>query len=277
MTPSICVTIPFHSNLTYLEAALRSLTAQTDRDWAAIVVDDASTESGALDLVAALDDQRVRYLRNASNLGIAANFNHCLELGRRVAEIVTIFHADDMMEPGYIAAIRAAHRDFPTVACVAPRATVIDSDGHPARTMADSVKRLLWPRGLPVVLEGDRGLSRLMHGQFFYCPSMSYRVDLLPALRFDERWRQVMDLDLYARILLSGGSIALVPDRVYRYRRHAGTASAKNSKSLVRSTEESETIQEVVVAARALAWRRTVRAGRLRLTVRLNNWWPRCR
>ena len=239
------------------------------------MVDDASPEPGAGEQVAALGDGRIRYVRNDSNLGISANFNHCLELGAQSAEIVTIFHADDMLEPGYIAAIRSGHRAFPMAACVAPRAVVIDGGGRPTRTLADSVKHLLWPRRLPFVLAGDRGLSRLMHGLFFYCPAVSYRVDLLPELRFDERWKQVMDLDLFARVLLGSGSIALVADRVYRYRRHKATTSAQNSRSSVRVKEEVAVIREVVAEARARQWRRTARAGRLRLTVRLNDWWSR--
>jgi glycosyltransferase involved in cell wall biosynthesis len=275
--PSICITIPFHDNLAYLAASLRSLERQTDADWTAIVVDDASDECGAHQRVVALGDDRIRYVRNASNLGIAANFNRCLELGRQAADVVAILHADDELEPGYVAAIRSAHRAFTSAACVVPRATVIDADGRPTLTLADSVKRLLWPRHLPFVLEGDRGLARLMHGQFFYCPAVSYRVDLLPALRFDGRWRQVMDLDLYARILLAGGSMVLVPERVYRYRRHDAAASARHSRSSLRSMEENAVVGEVVEAARRQHWPRTARAAQLRVTVRINHWWTRQR
>ncbi|MDP9465493.1 MAG: glycosyltransferase [Actinomycetota bacterium] len=270
MRPSICITIPFYSDLSYLDDALGSLVAQTDADWTAIVVDDCSPDLGAEQQVAVLGDDRFRYVRNESNLGISANFNRCLELGREAAEIVTILHADDMLEPGFVAAIRLAHRTFPMAACVAPRATVIDSEGRPNRTLADSIKHLLWPRQLPFVLQGDRGLARLMHGQFLYSPAVSYRVDLLPTLRFDGRWRQVMDLDLFSRVLLGGGTIALVPERVYRYRRHEATATAQHSRSLVRVREETAVIHEIVSAASHRRWRRTVRAGRLRLTVRLN-------
>ena len=103
-----------------------SLVAQADTDWTAIVIDDASPENGARALVEALGDSRVTYTRNETNLGLAANFNRCLELGRQVGDVVTIFHADDIMEPGYVGAIRAAHLVLPTAACVAPRVTVID-------------------------------------------------------------------------------------------------------------------------------------------------------
>ena len=269
VAPSVSVAIPFFSNIAYLDSALRSLVAQTDPDWTAVVVDDASTEAGAAEVVANLGDPRVRYVRNERNLGVAANFNHCLEVAGD-ADVVVVFHADDELEPDYVAAVRRAHVTFPMATCVAPLVTVVDGTGVPTRTLADSVKAALWPRTLPATLVGDKGLARVMRGLFFYCPSVSYRVALLPDLRFDQRWHQVMDLDLYARILLSGGSIALVPDRVYRYRRHEGTMTAQNSRSLVRLAEEVSVSREVAVAASGKGWKRSARAAQLRLTVRLN-------
>ena len=265
-----CVAIPFFSNLDYLRLALQSLVDQTDLVWTAIVVDDASPEVGAEQVVAALGDSRIRYVRNERNLGVAANFNRCIDLGALDAEVVSVFHADDQLEPGYIAAMRAAHENCPTATCIAPQVTVIDGAGRRTRTIADSVKHALWPSELPTTLAGDRGLARLMRGLFFYCPSVSYRVSLLPDLRFDERFRQVMDLDFYSRILLGGGSIALIPDLAYRYRRHKDTMTAQNSRSLVRLEEEVAVSGEVSNAARSQDWRRSARTARLRPTVRLN-------
>ena len=266
----ICLAVPYYSNLEYLDVALRSIVAQSDPRWTAIVVDDAGPEPGAAELVAAIGDRRIRYVRNEQNLGVSGNFNRCLDLGAAEVEIVAVFHADDVLEPDYVSAVRSAHGAFPEATCVAPRVTVIDHLGVPTRSIADSVKRMLWPRRLPATLAGDRGLAKLMRGLFFYCPSVSYRVDLLPELRFDGRWRQVMDLDLYARVLLGGGSIVVVPDRVYRYRRHDATMTAQNSRSLVRLEEEVAVSREVSDAARSIGWRRSVRSARLRLTVRLN-------
>jgi glycosyltransferase involved in cell wall biosynthesis len=266
----ICVAVPYYSNLEYLGVALRSLVDQTDPQWTAVVVDDAAPEPGADVVVASLGDDRIRYVRNEHNLGISANFDRCLELAGVAAEVVVVFHADDVLEPGYIATMRAAHLDFPTATCAAPQVTVIDHLGVPTRTIADSVKRALWPRALPATFAGDRGLARLMNGLCFYCPSVSYRVDLLPDLRFDGRWRQVMDLDLYARIVLGGGSIVLVPGRMYRYRRHDGTMTAQNSRSLVRLDEEVAVSREIAAAARSMGWTRSTRSARVRVTVRLN-------
>src|SRR4051794_11897159 len=79
-----------------------------------------------------------------------------------------------------------------------------------------------------------------------------------------------MDLDLYARILLAGGSIVLVPERVYRYRRHSATMTAQNSRSLVRLEEEVAVSREIAAAARRIGWVRSARSASLRVTVRLN-------
>jgi glycosyltransferase involved in cell wall biosynthesis len=270
VAPRICIAVPFFSNLEYLDVALRSLLAQTDPHWTAVVVDDASREAGADAVVAALGDTRLQFTRNEHNLGVSANFNRCLELGAAEAEIVVVFHADDVLEPGYVAAVRGAHRSTPEATCVAPRVTVIGDKGQPIRTLGDSVKQLMWPRRRPTTLVGDKGLARLMHGQFFYCPSVSYRVEQLPELRFDGRWMQVMDLDLYARVLLNGGSIVIAPERVYRYRRHDATMTARNSRSLVRVGEEVAVSREIADAAREKGWKHAARAARLRITVRLN-------
>jgi glycosyltransferase involved in cell wall biosynthesis len=246
------------------------LIAQTDANWTGVVVDDDSPEVGAEQVVAALGDGRIRCVRNERNLGVAANFNRCLELAAVDGQIAVVFHADDQLGPGYVAAIRAAHVKFPNATCIAPQVTVIDESGQRTRTLTDSVKHAMWPSELPATLAGDRGLARLMRGLFFYCPSVSYRVALLPELRFDERWQQVMDLDFYSRILLGGGSIALIPDLAYRYRRHKDTMTAQNSRSLVRLEEEVAVSREVSTLARSKHWLRSARTARLRPTVRLN-------
>src|SRR3954467_11260221 len=91
--PGVCLAIPFFSGLDYLSLALRSLLGQTDPSWTAIVVDDASRDDGAAPLVAELGDPRMRYVRNDHNLGVAANFNRCIELASAQGDVVVVFHA----------------------------------------------------------------------------------------------------------------------------------------------------------------------------------------
>jgi glycosyltransferase involved in cell wall biosynthesis len=266
--PTVGFGIPYYSRADYLAKALASLQAQTDPDWVAVVIDDCSPEGGAAELVAALADPRIRFVRNDVNLGLANNFNRCLaEPG---TDIVAIFHADDVLEPGYVATVRSLHAAHPSAACVAPLARAIDADGGPIDTMVDKMKRRLWPRPHTFELRGDRGLARLMHGFFVYCPAISYRPSLLPTPWFDDGWRQVMDVELFARILLNGGTFVVDRTVVYAYRRHAGTVTAHNGREFTRLAEETTIARSIAKEARAKGWRHTAFAARLRWSVRLN-------
>jgi glycosyltransferase involved in cell wall biosynthesis len=266
--PTIGFGIPYYSRPDYLALALASLLAQTDTDWVAVVIDDASPEGGAEELVRDLADARIRYVRNPTNLGLAENFNRCLrEPG---TDVVAIFHADDVLEPGYVATIRRLHADHPTATCVAPLARAIDAEGAAIDTMVDKMKRRLWPRAQTHELHGDRGLARLMHGFFVYCPAISYRPALLPTPWFDASWRQVMDVELFARILLHDGEFVVDRTVSYAYRRHEGTVTAQNGRQFTRLAEETAIAQIIADQARAKGWRRTAFAARLRWSVRLN-------
>ena len=272
LVPDYWVMVPFYSNVEYLWQTLHSVIAQTDRGWRCVVVDDSPDDQGIDSLVADFGDERITVERNPTNLGVAGSFNRCFELAsQRGAELAMILHADDLLEPGYIATVRAAHAAAPDATCVATKVTVIDANGAPARTIPDTVKAWLWPKRLDR-LHGERGLQLLLRGQFFYCPAVSYRMAAVAALdgqAWNEHWTQVMDLELYGRILLSGGTIVLEPAPVFRYRRHQQSMTQLNSQSMVRTTEETEVCRMLAVRAAGLGWKRASRAGRIRFTVRL--------
>lgn len=267
------IAIPFYRDVELLSQALESVVAQTDTDWRCVVVDDCSPEVGVRELVAGLGDSRVEYVRNPSTLGVAGNFQRCFELlvNEVGANIVALVHADDLVEPDFVEVMKDAHRRHPTAAAIAGRVTVIDAEGRPHQTLADLVKRLMWPHsGVEAVLEADRGLARMLTGQFWYCPAMSYRMDRLPDIWWDARWHQVMDLDLYGRLMLAGERIVLLQRRVYLYRRHGSTMTAVNTDSLLRFHEEAEVSDELAALARGRQWRCAAFAGRLRLTSRIH-------
>ena len=264
----LVLTVPFYAGAGYLERTLASVLAQRDPVWRCIVVDDSVVDQGIADLVERLGDDRVSYRLNEANLGVSGSFERCFDIARELgAELVAIVHADDELEPDYVQVAKAAHARHPGSVAVAPRATVIGPTGVPRRTVADTVKAWMWPRRVES-LHGDDGMRRLLRGLFFYCPAVSYRVALLPVPAWDARWKQVMDLDLYGRMLLQGGSIALDSRRTYHYRRHGGTMTELNSSSLLRTEEETAVVVEMTRAARGLGWHRAVRAGRWRVAVR---------
>ena len=264
------MTVPFYSNLDYLRETMRSVVAQTDPDWRAVIVDDSMAGGDVQSVLDELGDDRIELVRNETNLGVAGAFNRCFELALdRGAELAMILHADDVLEPQYIATVRAAARG---VSGCDVRRSEGDRDrvgrfasSQPARHgQGDGCG----PSGLPR-LEGERGLQLLLRGQFFYCPAVSYRMAKIAMPAWNSRWTQVMDLELYGRILLARRLDRARADRVFRYRRHEQSMTQVNSVTMVRTVEETEVCRMLAVGGRAMGWRRAPRAGRLRLTVRL--------
>jgi glycosyltransferase involved in cell wall biosynthesis len=94
--PTITVAIPYFAGRSYLAEAIDSVRAQTVSDWRLLVVDDAGPEPSG-DLVAAYADDRIEYVRNPVNRGLAGNWNECVR--RASTDLVTLLHGDDRLAP----------------------------------------------------------------------------------------------------------------------------------------------------------------------------------
>jgi glycosyltransferase involved in cell wall biosynthesis len=253
---TLTLAIPFYANTELLAAALTSVLAQDCDDWEAIVVDDAGPESDARDVVARVGGDRIRYLRNPENLGLAGNWNRCLEVAE--TELVTIFHADDELRPDYARRVLDVHRGAPDAVAVFTGASVIGPTGKAVFSFPDEVKRFTRPRadGGRIDVAGEAGLVSLLRGQHIFCPSLAYQRARLPQPTFDARWRQVTDLDLLARLLVAGEHIVGTTEAAYRYRRHSANQTALLTASLDRFDEEYAVYAEIAARARARGWTR---------------------
>lgn len=245
--------IPYYRHPHYLRKTLESLRRQTLRAFTVIVVDDCGPDPGAPEVVAEFADLGVKYLRNPTRLGIAGAWNRCAELVE--TPLFTLLHADDELEPEYAAKMTEAHARHPGSAGIYCRALVIDENSRPKFSFPDYVKRFLDKQGdEDVVLQGEDGVASLMRGCFIFCPSVCYSKVALGGNAFDARWRQVLDLEFYVRILTGGGKLVGIPERLYRYRRHDQNQTAALTASLTRFTEEFALHREVGREAASRGW-----------------------
>jgi glycosyltransferase involved in cell wall biosynthesis len=75
--------MPVYNESTHLEAALRSLVAQTFSEWELYISDNASTDdTGSIAQRFAAQDSRIHYERLSENIGAAANFRRVFERAR---------------------------------------------------------------------------------------------------------------------------------------------------------------------------------------------------
>jgi glycosyltransferase involved in cell wall biosynthesis len=264
----ITFALPFHQDVGYLDAALRSVRAQSCPDWEAVVVDNAPTDLGAGGVVAKLRDPRIRYVRNPEMLPMGRNWNRCLELAE--TELVTVLHADDELEPRYVEAMLAAVDRHPEPSAFFCGVRLIDERGRTTHTAPDLFKRFLVPkpdaRG-ETLLAGEAAARRLLRGNFLVVPSFCYRRDRLGPLRFSERWRFVTDLDVYLRLLLRGDVLLGIPDVVFDWRRHGETTTAQLTRTLERFREEAAFLDEMADTMAEAGWHDAAAEAR-RKTVR---------
>jgi hypothetical protein len=105
--PRVSIGIPVYNGENFLEDAIRSVLAQTYQDLELVIADNASTDRTAeIGRDFAAGDGRVRYLRNARNLGAAPNYNRVWEQSR--GSLFKWLSHDDRILPGYVAATVAA-------------------------------------------------------------------------------------------------------------------------------------------------------------------------
>src|SRR3990167_9273045 len=96
--PLISVVIPTYNRAKYLDKCLRSVLIQTDCDFEVIVSDNASPDNTPAVINGFLSDERIRYLRNKSNLGILENIYQVTRAAR--GQYIFYLSDDDYLLPG---------------------------------------------------------------------------------------------------------------------------------------------------------------------------------
>ena len=246
--------IPFYGSPALLQRAIASICAQTTGDWRAVVVDDCSPGTGAREVVESFRDTRMGYFRNDQNLGLAGNWNRCIELS--TTRLVTLLHSDDELFPHYAETMLDAHANWPSAAAVFCAAEIIAVDSEPVFSLRDQVKRWMVPVADQFVLAGQDGVCRLVRGNIVMCPTLCYNLDRLQGMRFSTDWSFVVDLEFDLRALMAGAELVGLSDVAYRYRRHPDQATAHSERDLSMFTEEIDLWRWVARESQLRGWRR---------------------
>ncbi|KRC52237.1 glycosyl transferase family 2 [Leifsonia sp. Root227] len=266
---TIDIMMPYYGDPELFRDAVRSVIAQTDQDWRLVVIDDVYPDTEPGEWVSGLGDARIHYLRNETNLGVSGNFTKSVELV--TSEHFVLMGCDDLLEPGYVARMRAAIAAHPTGAYFQPAVTVIGDDGTQTLPLADRVKSWYRPsHSTPVELSGEKLAVSLLRGNWTYFPSICWRTDAVRRHGFDPEFDVVLDLNLQLDIVLDGGSLLLLPDHEFRYRRHSGSVSSWTAQDGSRFDEERAFFLTAAAVLKKHGWRRAARVSSAHWSSRLN-------
>lgn len=266
---TIDIMMPFWGDVVLLERAVESVLAQTDPDWRLVVIDDRYPGTEHTRYLAQINDPRVEVVVNERNLGVAGNFQRCVQLAR--APHTTIMGCDDLLLPSYVARLDQLITDYPDAAYFQPGVQVIDQHGDPSSGIVDRVKEWYRPPGTGArALRGEALALSLLRGNWTYFPSICWRTDVLKHHGFRPDYEVVLDLALQIDIAISGGLLIVDDVDEFQYRRHTSSVSTVAAVDGRRFEEERRFFFEATERCEEHGWNRAGRAARHHVSSRLS-------
>jgi glycosyltransferase involved in cell wall biosynthesis len=126
-SPLVAIGIPTYNRALYLRDAFQNALAQTYEKLEILVVDNASTDR-TREILESFADSRIRYVRNAANLGMVGNFNPVLALS--TGDYLTCLCDDDWLAPRFVEACLGLFRRYPDLGLVPCPAIACGSEGR---------------------------------------------------------------------------------------------------------------------------------------------------
>ncbi|PPF10207.1 hypothetical protein C5E14_02110 [Rathayibacter sp. AY1A1] len=219
----VSVVVPAHQEEAHLASALERLLRQTHAELEILVVDDASTDgTEAIGRAFAEEHERIRYLRQDENQGVAAARERAV--GEAAGEWVWLVDADDEWPETAVEAMLAAGEAGRADVVVAQAVTVDATGSTPVGSL----------RG-PLALSGRGAFTALLVGELTgHLWNKLFRRELFDGIDFT-RIRQHSDQAQVAQLLAAADEVVVVPDSVYEYRLRSGSiirSGAKRADSL---------------------------------------------
>jgi len=213
--------MPTFNYAAFLPEAIESVLAQDFADFELLIVDDCSSDdtAGVVKPYCARDG-RIRFSVNPVNLGMVANWNHCLQraAGRHIK---FLFGDDKLADPSALSKLLALLRGHPAATLAASARTIIDAQSHriglwrPLSGGYYNGHKLI----AQCLLDGDNPIGE---------PSavLFRRADA--ARGFDAAYRQLVDLEMWFH-LLERGDLVCTDEPLCAFRRHARQQTAVNN------------------------------------------------
>jgi glycosyltransferase involved in cell wall biosynthesis len=210
--PTVSVCIPVFNTERFIATAIKSALAQTFTDFELVVVDNASTDATSR-IIEGFADPRMRFFRNAANIGPAANFNRAVSLAR--GRYLKVLCADDVLYPDCLEKQVAVFEGDVRreIALVSSARDIIDGRGKHwlRRRFPGGGGRISSPAAVRKTVRSGTNI-------FGEPAAVLVRTAAVKAAgAFDPRFGFCLDLDLWCR-LLQDGDLHMLDDALCGFR-----------------------------------------------------------
>lgn len=220
--PLVSITMATYNRAPFIREAIASVLAQSYATWELIVVDDGSTDETG-EIVRSFADLRIRYVRHAQNLGIAASRSDGLAASS--GAYLAVLDSDDVWsDPRKLETQVAFLEHHPDHAIVGTFIELIDSTGEKIGTAEystddQSIRRRILVR------------NQFAHSSVLMRASIAVQAGGYGSMQIGE------DLDLFLRLGMLG-EFANIPSYMTLYRVHDGGIS-KNAPLIAMAVHRS--------------------------------------
>lgn len=126
----ITIGIPFYNNEKTLELAIKSVIAQTFKNWELFLIDDGSTDNSVeIAIKNANSDSRINLICDGANKGLVFRLNQIIDIAN--GDYIARMDADDVMLPERLEKQLAVFNENPKIDVVATAAYTIDENDNP--------------------------------------------------------------------------------------------------------------------------------------------------
>lgn len=126
--PTVTIGLPVYNGEDHLAEAIKSHLGQTFENFTLLIIDNASTDATCeISREFACQDHRIEYVRNAHNIGLAANFNKALQLTQ--SPYFTWAAHDDLYGPEFLERCVTVLEDNPSAVLAHTTIQGIGRDG----------------------------------------------------------------------------------------------------------------------------------------------------
>jgi glycosyltransferase involved in cell wall biosynthesis len=181
--PLVSIALSMHNSAATIDAALRSLVAQSYRHWELFLHDDGSTDA-SVECVRRWRDERIHLIVDSERRGLTTRLNQIIDAAR--GKYYARMDADDIAYPDRVAKQVAFLEAHPAVDVLAAQMMVFAADGRPV--------------GVHVVGAAHEEIcARPYSGFYFPHPTWMGRLDWFRRWRYDERFLKAQDQELLRR------------------------------------------------------------------------------
>lgn len=209
--------MPVYNTVSFLPAAIKSLQAQTHKNWELIVIDDRSTD-GSWKVIQqfAQKDKRIRAFRNSVNRGVSYTANKASKLAK--SQFIARMDSDDIATPKRLALQLAYLLRHPKVVALGGQCDVINEHNQ-----------VIGHKHFPT--ESKEVAKMLFSFASIQQPTMMVNTALLPKdfQWYEEGMATAEEHELLFR-LLQHGRLANLSHTLLQYRMHSSNISSRHPK-----------------------------------------------